>query len=380
MLIRLKDVLKLSAVAVVMACAVFVSTLFLNFYFDVAPLRSEVSGEADLKLYEAQLALAKIMPMLAGGILSAVAAVMLIFYLKLYIDEHLRDLGVFKAMGYSEKRLALSFLVFGLAVFVGCGLGFGLAFACMRFVYDKLQIGALLVPVHFHVSILFAFVVAPTVAFSLISYLYAAYVLRLPVMQMMRGRSGKEKPQKKEKSETKERPFLRELAMSTLSSKKSLAFFVAFASFCFSAMTQMAFSMDSISETTMAGMILFIGLVLAVTTMLLVAAALMHGNAKNISMLRAFGYSVKQCALGILLGYVPLAAIGFALGTVYQWGLLRIMVDLVFQGVEGVGEYSFDVPVFFAVLAAFIVFYAAINLWLILKIKKTSVKKVMIEE
>ena len=165
----------------------------------------------------------------------------------------------------------------------------------------------------------------------------------------------------------------------TLSDKKALAFFVAFACFCFSTMVQMGASMYDMSTALMGVIIFAIGVVLAVTTILMAATTLVNGNIKNISIMKAFGYSMKECALTVLGGYHIFAFIGFAVGSVYQYGLLTLMVNLIFKDVAGVPEYSFDVPIFFATLAAFIVFYEAVMLFFAYRIKTISVKEVMAE-
>lgn len=123
-----------------------------------------------------------------------------------------------------------------------------------------------------------------------------------------------------------------------------LVFFIIFASFCFSAMTQMSFSMRDLSNEMMGVMMLVIGLVLAFTTLFLAITTVINGNTKTIAMMRVFGYSQKECCRAILGGYRPLSYIGFAIGTIYQYALLRIMVDIVFKEVEGVPAYKFDFP------------------------------------
>ena len=50
--------------------------------------------------------------------------------------------------------------------------------------------------------------------------------------------------------------------------------------------------------------------------------------------MRVFGYTQKECSQAILGGYRPMSYIGFAIGTVYQYTLLRIMVNIVFKDVE----------------------------------------------
>ena len=96
-------------------------------------------------------------------------------------------------------------------------------------------------------------------------------------------------------------------------------------------------------------------------------------------MMRVFGYSQKECSKAILSGYRPMSYIGFAVGTVYQYVLLRIMVDIVFKDVENVPAYEFDFPVMLISLAAFVVIYEAVMHIYSERIKKISVKEIMLE-
>ena len=144
-------------------------------------------------------------------------------------------------------------------------------------------------------------------------------------------------------------------------------------------MVQMGLSMKDLSTESMGLMILMIGLVLAVVTMFMALTSLIHANAKNISIMKAFGYSLKECCIAVLGGFLPFAVLGFALGTVYQYGLLLLMVNLLFANVAEMPSYSFDVPVFFITLAAFLVSYTLATAYFVLKINKISVKEVMTE-
>ena len=144
-------------------------------------------------------------------------------------------------------------------------------------------------------------------------------------------------------------------------------------------MVQMGLSMESLSSAAMGSMILIIGLVLAFVSMLMALTSLVRGNVKSIAVMKACGYSIKECAFAVLSGYVPFALIGFGLGSVYQYGLLRFMVDAVFASVAAMPEYTFDVPVFFITLAAFAVCCVAITSYFILKISKISVNAIMAE-
>ncbi len=95
--------------------------------------------------------------------------------------------------------------------------------------------------------------------------------------------------------------------------------------------------------------------------------------------MRVFGYSQKDCCKAILGGYRPMSYIGFAIGTVYQYALLRIMVDIVFKDVEGIPAYEFDFPVMLVSLVIFILIYEILMFAYSEKIKKVSIKEIMIE-
>ncbi len=378
MVVSVKDSFKLVAVSVVCFCAVFVCTFMLNFYFDVVPLKDSVPAES-MALYDAQLATAKFTSAISGGFLAVIAVIMVLFYIKIYIDGHLKQLGILKAMGYSENRLSLCFWVFGLSAFLGCALGFACGWIYIPYAYDGLIVNGLTVEIHFHPSLLVCLVIAPSIIFSMISCLYAMFALKRPVGEMLKGERG-QKIKKEKICHDKDRPFLIEMAFKTLSSKKMLAFFIAFSCFCFSAMFQMGLSMDNlVGDGSMGKMILVIGVVIAIVIMIIAVTSLINSNLKNISVMKAFGYSIKECSLALLLGYVPFAVAGFVVGTLYQYGLLSFMVNIIFKSVGEVPEYKFSVPIFFITLALFIVSYGFTMLISVLKFSKISVKEVMTE-
>lgn len=380
MIVSFKDAFKLIGVIIVAFCAVFVCTFFLNFYLDAKSLERLIDNEQTRIMYDAQMATAQFTCAISGGFLALIAVVMIVFYIKLYVDKHSSDLGVLKAIGYSEVKIALRFCVFGLSVLLGTSLGFGCGFAIMPVIYKGLAIEGLPeIVITFHPALLFLLVFLPAVVFAAISVFYACLALRRPAYELMRGRERKIKLSKRTKPE-KERSFLKETCLKTLFGNKPLAFFVAFACFCFSAMVQMAVSMESlIPNGEMSWIILAIGVVLAVTSMFMAITSLVNGNAKNIAMMKAFGYSMKESAITILGGYHLFAAIGFVLGTVYQYGLLTLMINIVFKDVGEVPEYTFSVPVLFITLAVFIVLYEALMLFYAFKINKVTVKTIMLE-
>ena len=335
MLIGIKDAAKLIGISIIAFCAVFVCTLFLNFHMDIVGIKEDIASEPLMMFYEAQVMTAKVVSMVSGGCLLISSLIMLIFYVKHYIDTHKKELGILKALGYSNWQVASNFWVFGISVLIGALLGFSGAFLLMPDFYMTQNKDKILpeIAVRFHPVLLICLVVVPTVAFSLLAVCYACYKLRKPVLTLLKDffqapiKVHKRKPEKNDDCS-----FMDDLRKDTLRSRKMLVFFVIFASFCFSAMTQMSASMKDLSSVMIGAMTLLIGLVLACTTLFLAITTVIKGNTKTIAMMRVFGYSRQECSKSILGCYRPFAYVGFAIGTVYQYALLRIMVDIVFRG------------------------------------------------
>ena len=269
-----------------------------------------------------------------------------------------------------------------ISIFIGTVTGYAGAFLMMPWFYALQNEDKMLpeITINFHPSILFYFVVLPTVCFSALSVYYAWYKFKKPVLLLLKDNmqtASKTPNHRIEKSS--ELSFVEYLKRNTLKSKKALVFFIIFASFCFSAMTQMSFSMKDLSSEMMGVMMLVIGLVLAFTTLFLAITTVINGNTKTIAMMRVFGYSQKECCRAILGGYRPISYIGFIIGTVYQYGLLRLVVDIVFKDVEGVPAYKFDFPAMLISLVCFITIYEIMMYIYSEKIKKISIRKIMIE-
>ena len=382
MVIGTKNASKLIGISITACCAVLVCTMFLNFYFDVRLIESEITSELSMVFYNAQVSTAKVVCLVSGGCLLLTSVIMLLFYIKHYIDTHKKELGILKALGYSNLKIAKSFWVFGISTFIGTAIGYAGAFLIMPWFYVLQNKDKMLpeITINFHPSILLYFVGLPTVCFSVLSVYYACCKLKKPVLLLLKDNlltASKTPKHRIEKG--RELSFVEDLRRSTLKTKKTLVFFIIFASFCFSAMTQMSFSMKDLSSEMMGVMMLVIGLVLAFTTLFLAITTVINGNTKTIAMMRVFGYSQKECCRAILGCYRPMSYIGFAIGTVYQYVLLRLMVDIVFKDFEGVPSYEFDFPVMIISLIAFIAIYEILMYVYSEKIKRISVKEIMIE-
>lgn len=382
MLIGIKNASKLIGISIIACCAVLVCTMFLNFYLDVRSIESEITSELSLIFYNAQVSTAKVVCLVSGGCLLLTSVVMLMFYIKHYIDTHKKELGILKALGYSNLKIAKNFWVFGMSAFIGTAIGFGGAFLMMPWFYALQNEDKMLpeIAIHFHPTIFLYFVILPTVGFSLLAIGYSWCKLKKPVLSLLRNDfQTLTKAKKHTADKLSECSFVDDMKRNTLKSKKVLVFFIIFASFCFSAMTQMSFSMKDLSSEMMGAMMLIIGLALAFTSLFLAITTVINGNTKTIAMMRVFGYSQKECCKAILGGYRPMSYIGFVIGTGYQYALLRIMVDIVFKDVEGVPVYKFDFPVMLISLVVFILIYEILMFAYSEKIKRISIKEIMIE-
>lgn len=102
MLVGIKDAAKLIGISIITCCAVLICVLFINFYFDVIVIKDEITSELALMFYDAQVSTVKVVCLVAGGCLLLTSIIMLIFYIKHYIDTHKKELGILKAMGYSN--------------------------------------------------------------------------------------------------------------------------------------------------------------------------------------------------------------------------------------------------------------------------------------
>ena len=379
MIIGIKDAVKLVGISVIACCAVFVCAIFLNYNIDIAAMKNEITTAGGAAMYNAIVSTGKVVVAVSGGCLAANSAVMLLFYVKNYIDTHGKELGILKALGYSNINIAKHFWTFGLSAFVGCFWGYGLAMLYLPTFYELQNADRLFpeIKARFHPILAFLFVCLPAIIFAILAVLYAYLRLKSPVLDLLKER--REYKQKAAKRDGSDMPFLQDLARSTVRGRKSLVFFIAFSAFCFSAMVQMSTSMTDLSSKEMAVMTLAIGLILAFVTLLLSLSSVVKGNAKTIAMMRVFGYDHGACAKAVLGGYRPFAYLGFTLGTGYQYALLKIMVTVVFADVTGLPEYGFDWKVCGVTLGLFIFAYEAAMYGYSLRIKKLPIKSVMLE-
>ena len=379
MLIGIKDMAKLFAISIVTCCAVFVCALFLNYNIDIVDIKDEITTPQGMVMYDAQVATGKVVVGVTGGCLVATTVVLLIFYVKNYIDSHGKELGILKALGYSDINVAKHFWVFGMSVFIGTAIGYSAAAIYMPTFYDvqnDLELLPQMQP-EFHFFLAFSLIAFPTMFFMLLSVLYAFIKIKSPVLGLLK--EAQNVKIKIGKNDEKDLPFLTDLKKNTLKSRKILVFFVGFSAFCFSAMTQMSMSMDDLASETFSFMIISIGLILAFMTLLMSLTSVVKSNTKTIAMMKVFGYSHKECSGSILGVYRPVSYVGFVIGTVYQYLLLKIMVNVVFADFEGMPEYNFNFKALAVSVVTFIAAYEIIIYCYSRKISGQSVKSIMLE-
>ena len=378
MIVSIKDSVKLFGISIMTCCAVTVCNLFLNYYLDLTAIADLIDNPYAQMFYDAQIMKAKVVCAVSGGCLAITTVVMLFFYIKHYIDIHSKEIGILKALGYSDFKIAKGFSVFGLSVFIGCMTGYLLSFLLMPQFYELQNKDGYLpeLSIRFHWILFVLLVIIPTVVFAMIAVCKSLLKLRQPCVNLLKGIV---KTKGKSRNTRDKKTFVGEMRSSVLRSRKTLVFFIAFSSFCFSAMIQMSASMKDLSSEMMGLMIFVIGVVLAFTTLYIAVSTVIRSNQKNIAMMRMFGYKSEECKRSVLDGYRPAAYIGFVIGSVYQYGLLRVMVDIVFAGVEGVPEYKFDFPVCFITLGVFIVVYEGIMFAYGQAMKRIPLKQIMSE-
>lgn len=380
MLIGIKDIAKLLAISIVTCCAVFVCTLFLSYNIDIAGIKDSIASPQEIVMYNAQAATGKAVAGISGGCLGATTIVMLIFYIKNYIDSHGKELGILKALGYSDINISKHFWVFGISVFAGTVIGHAAAYVYMPAFYDIQNNTEILPEIQptFHFSLMLYLIALPTVFFMLLAVIYAFFKLKKTVLGLLRD-SQYIKIKVNNKTDNSQLSFMTSLKKSTLKSRKILVFFISFSAFCFSAMTQMSMSMDELASESMSFMIISIGLILAFMTLLMSLSSVIRSNAKTIAMMKVFGYTQKECSRSILGGFRPVSYVGFVIGTAYQYILLRIMVDIVFADFENMPEFNFNFKALIISAISFIAAYEIILYCYSRKINNQSVKSIMLE-
>ena len=381
MVISIKDLRKLSVVSIISFCAVLVTTLFVNFYLDLQSIEVEKLSLTAKAYYDAQVLIAKFVSLVSGGVLSLLAVLLLFFYIKQFIDNHKEELGILKALGYHNFELAKHFWIFSCSVFLGAILGFVSSFFFMKDFYDLRNQKDLLpnIEIHFHWQLFLAMVILPTLLFALLGIGYALIKLKQPCLYLLKRLELAQVTKKRYKTKVN-RLFLQELGAVHFYKRKLLIFFVIFAAFSFAAMMQLSLGMKDFIDGTIQVMMMGIGFLLSLSILLLCLGTVVQENKASLALMKAFGYSQKECSLVILTRYRLVAYLGFVLGTVYQYGLMKLLLKVIVKDAQGVPDYSFDVQLCLIAFLAFVILYELLVTYYFKAIRRMTLKEIMLAE
>ena len=354
MVVSSKDLRKLSVVSIISFCAVLVSTLFINFYLDLQSIEVEKLSLPAKAYYDAQVLIAKFVSLVSGGVLSLLAVLLLFFYIKQFIDDHKEELGILKALGYQNVELAKHFWIFSCSVFLGALLGFASSFFFMKDFYDlRNQKGFLpTIEIHFHWQLFLAMVILPTLLFALLGIGYALIKLKQPSLYLLKRFELAQVKQKHHKTKA----------------------------FSFAAMMQLSLGMKDFIDGTIQVMMMGIGILLSLSILLLCLGTVVQENKASLALMKAFGYSKKECSLVIFARYRVVAYLGFVLGTVYQYGLMKLLLKVIVKDAKGVPDYAFDVQLCLIAFLAFVILYELLLAYYVKTIEGLTLKEVMLAE
>jgi len=357
-----KDIRKLVVVSIIGACAVFVSNLFLNFYLDIEQLEISKTNPMIQTYYDAQVSLSWMVAMVSGVVLSLTSILLMCFYIKQFVDDHKEQLGILKALGYSNGQFA-SFLMMG-------------------HFYDFRNEKGILpdITIHFHWQLLVALVILPTTFFMVLAIGYARRKLQTPALRLLKKSPTPIKVKRKKSAPKKEKSFLKELSSSLIWGRKSILFFVVFGSMCFAAMVQLSFGLRDYTDDIIQTMMIMIGLILSFSILFLSLGIVVSESRETLALMKTFGYTDRECQSHILAPYRLWAYLGFCLGTAYQYGIMEILISVIKDTVPEKIEHNFDWNVCFWTLIVFAVVYESLFYLSNRKLQKQTIKEVLLAE
>lgn len=376
-MVKGKDVFKHIAIIVLAFCAAFMCTNFTNYMFDLNHAKYLFTTPELQAIYYEKMTMSKTITACAGGMLGGVTLIVLTYSISRFIQDNSATIGVLKALGYSEWRCALNFSKFCIAVFVSATLAYLMSYFLYPLFYDP--IGNIELSFGFHFRTVCFVIILPTLFFIFASVLYARFILRKAPLELINSTKNikigwlTRKMQSRESNET----FMNELKVNIRSNNLLLIFFVGFSALAYSTQVQMAFSIREYATDYTAPIILIsLGFVLGITTLFLALSFVVNANKKYISMLKAFGYTQKECYQSMLGGYRIVAYIGFIVGTVYKYLLMNLLIDS-FAGGDSNATVLFDYSGFILTLVTFVILYELVMCFYLKKINKVSINEIM---
>ena len=183
---------------------------------------------------------------------------------------------------------------------------------------------------------------------------------------------------KKRKLKIQEK-FIKELESTILYSNKTLIFFIIFAAMSFSSMIQMSLGMRDFVDTIIRMIMTVIGVILSLSILLITLEVIVSNNKKNISILNIMGYSVSECSQIVLSKYRIVVLIGFIIGTVYQYVLIKVLLIKLSKELDSQVVYNFDYLSLLISLVLFILIYELFIRYYYKKIRMIDAKKIILD-
>ena len=209
---------------------------------------------------------------------------------------------------------------------------------------------------------------------------YARRQLQTPALRLLKKSPTPIKVKRRKRASKKEKSFLKELSSSLIWGRKSILFFVVFGSMCFAAMVQLSFGLRDYTDDIIQTMMIMIGLILSFSILFLSLGIVVSESRETLALMKAFGYTDRECQSHILAPYRFWAYLGFALGTAYQYGIMEILIGVIKDTVPEKIEHNFDWNVCFWTLLGFAVVYESLFYLSNRKLKKQTIKEVLLAE
>ena len=380
-IIQLKQLKQLSVVAVICACASFVATLFLNFWLDLRLLDFDQLSLLGQAYYRVQEKISQVVAGVSGLVLVVTALAMVLFYIHQFIEDQQTDLGILKAVGYARGQLARQFWIFGLYGLLGTLLGGLTAYTFLPHFYTTRNSAGLLtgLSLHLHWGLVLTMVLLTSLLLTAMAVGYAYHVLARPSLVLLKGRQTLRPPRKKGQQGGREN-FLSDLRASLFWRHKFLIFLVGFAAFCFAAMLQLALGLQDMMDVALQVMMIGIGLILSLSIFYLALLTLLSRHKDSVAILKAMGYSQRDCLSVTLHPYYGVVMLGFLLGSAYQFGIMRLILWLVVGQGSQMVDSGFNWVNF--VLAGFllVIVYIGFNVYFSRRLAQVPIKAILLSE
>ncbi len=374
-----KIIFKQFGIILLSLCTVFVCTLFLNINIDMRAIKDLILTTEGVQIYNAKMIMYNTIIAACGGVVGLIIVLVLFFTIVNYIDDNSKNLGILKALGYSRKKLALMFYKYGLCILFGSIIGFIIAFCFMPVVYNGFNDPALPnVNIHFNFLTLLFTVIIPYMIFTIIGIVIAFWKLKKTPLELIKNIKKEKKQTYKERKNKEYASFIIEVKYNSIKRSKMPLLFTLIGAFCFSAQIQMSLSMDSLNVSVLfTGIILIVGILLGTTTLIISLSSVVKNNKDYLAILKAYGYTNKECNIMLFPLYRITSYLGFIIGTHYQYFFLKAMVGLFTGPYDMVIEYRFNFKAFVITIFSFIILFEFLMYLYKTQIKKLSLKKVI---